>query len=64
MNRSSKLIYWQFECVCELCSLSGGDLKTNENLRKDIIKIDDKELKFVTEIIAVQNNSARMSEDD
>ena len=64
MSRRRELRYWQFVCECDACSLSGGDLKTNENIRKEIIKTDEEVSKFVSDIIAVQNNAANMSEDD
>ena len=63
-NRRQELRYWQFECSCQVCSLSGKELSRNEVMRQEILDKDDAVTKFVDEVIAVQDNPAIMSEDD
>ena len=63
-NRRKELSYWQFECACQVCSLTGRDLLHNEEIRQEIIEKDDALTKFVDSVIAVQDNAATMLEDD
>jgi len=62
-KREQDLRYWQFECDCEVCSLSGKTLLDNDQIRDQITEKDLQVSKFVDNIIVVQDNLEMISED-
>ena len=63
LKREQDLRYWQFECDCEVCSLSGKQLLDNNKIRDKIVENDIQVSKFVENITVVQDNLEIIPED-
>ena len=63
-NRREELSYWQFQCHCQVCSLTGKDLIDNEKVKKKIVENSSEVDKFVETLKELQDNIRNMSEDD
>jgi len=62
-KRDQELGYWQFQCDCEVCSLSGKTLLDNNKTREKIVENNLQVSKFVENIIVVQDNLEIIPED-